>query len=62
MKSYSWWLGRKKRVRKKYHLFCGRYMSPKELREWLKEMKEYRRMVGRRSWWDAEYKEGSNDL
>ena len=34
MKTYNWWLGRKKRVRKKYHLLCGAYMSPKELRLW----------------------------
>ena len=37
MRTYSWWLGRKHRVRKKYTLFLGRYYSPKELRELLKE-------------------------
>lgn len=34
MKSYEWWLGRKARVRKKYTLLLGRYLSPKELRLW----------------------------
>lgn len=37
MKSYEWWLGRKKRVRKKYTLFLGKYMSPKEVKSWNKE-------------------------
>ena len=34
MKTYNWWLGKKRRVRKKYTLFLGKYMSPKELRLW----------------------------
>lgn len=34
MQSYRWWLGRKKRVRKKYKPLGWRYLSPKELREW----------------------------
>lgn len=37
MKSYEWWRGRKKRVRKKYTLFLGKYISPKELKSWHKE-------------------------
>ena len=37
MKSYEWWLSRKKRVRKKYTLFLGKYISPKELKSWYKE-------------------------
>lgn len=44
MKSYEWWLGRKKRVRKKYTLFLGKYMSPKELKSW---NKEWQKMIGR---------------
>lgn len=31
-KSYSWYCGRKKRIKKKYTLLCGRYISPKELK------------------------------
>lgn len=34
MKSYQWWKRQKKRVQKKYTLLLGRYLSPKELREW----------------------------
>lgn len=36
MKSYTWWLKQKRRVQKKYTLLCGRYLSPKELKEWYK--------------------------
>ena len=36
MKSYQWWRKQKKRVQKKYTLFLGRYLSPKDLREWYK--------------------------
>lgn len=39
MKTYNWWLGKKRRVRKKYTLFLGMYMSPKEVREWYKRLK-----------------------
>jgi hypothetical protein len=39
MKSYQWWLKQKRRVQKKYNLFCGRYYSPKEVREWYKNWK-----------------------
>lgn len=38
MKSYKWWKKQKKRVRKKYTLLLGRYLSPKELREWYDSM------------------------
>lgn len=31
-KSYSWYCGRKKRIKKKYTLILGRYVSPKELK------------------------------
>ena len=34
MKSYQWWRKQKKRVQKKYTLLLGRYLTPKELREW----------------------------
>ena len=43
MRTYSWWLGRKCRVRKKYTLLFGMYYSPKELREWFKSKKGKRR-------------------
>lgn len=36
MRTYSWWLGQKHRVRKKYTLLLGMYYSPKERRELLK--------------------------
>lgn len=36
MRNYNWWLGRKHRTQKKYTLFLGRYMSPKELKLWWK--------------------------
>ena len=37
MKSYTWWLGQKPRVRKKYTLFLGRYLSPKEVKQLYKD-------------------------
>lgn len=40
MRTYNWWLGQKKRVRKKYTLFLGRYMSPKEVRLWYRQHKQ----------------------
>lgn len=40
MKSYEWWLKQKQRVRKKYNLFCSKYMSPKETRYFTKRLKE----------------------
>lgn len=46
MKSYEWWLGRKKRVRKKYTLFLGRYLSPKEKRLWYKEWQKGKKNEG----------------
>lgn len=44
MKSYEWWRGRKKRVRKKYTLFLGKYISPKELKSWHKEWQKAKEM------------------
>ena len=40
MKSYEWWLKQKQRVRKKYNLLCGKYLSPKETRDFAKRLKE----------------------
>ena len=37
MRTYLWWLGQKKRVQKKYTLFLGRYLSPKEVMAWYKK-------------------------
>ena len=37
MRTYRWWRSRKKRIRKKYCLMLGMYMSPKELRGWYKD-------------------------
>ena len=34
MKSYQWWKKQKRRVQKKYTLLLGKYLSPKELRQW----------------------------
>lgn len=34
MRSYAWWRGRKYRVKKKYTLLGGRYLSPRELKIW----------------------------
>lgn len=31
-RSYRWWCGRKKRVKKKYTLFLSGYLSPKNMR------------------------------
>lgn len=31
-KSYAWLCGRKKRIKKKYTLLLGKYLSPKELK------------------------------
>ena len=47
MRTYSWWLGRKHRVRKKYKLLLGMYYSPKELRELLKESEWFKAKKGR---------------
>ena len=35
-RTYNWWRSQKPRVRKKYTLLLGRYLSPKELNEWYK--------------------------
>ena len=40
MKSYAWWLGQKPRVRKKYTLLLGGYLSPKEAKQWLKDFQK----------------------
>ena len=40
MKSYEWWLKQKQRIRKKYNLLCGKYLSPKETRDFVKRLKE----------------------
>jgi len=47
MKSYQWWLNQKKRVRKKYKLLCGKYLSPKEVRIWWRNWKRAKRRVNR---------------
>lgn len=36
MRPYSWWKSQKPRVRKKYTLCCGMYLSPKEVKEYFK--------------------------
>lgn len=48
MRTYQWWRKQKRRVQKKYTLFLGRYLSPKEKREWynkwissMQELKDY---------------------
>lgn len=40
MRTYLWWLGQKKRVQKKYTLLLGKYLSPKEVRAWYKQLVE----------------------
>lgn len=40
MKSFAWWLGQKPRVRKKYTLLLGGYLSPKEAKQWLKDFRK----------------------
>ena len=40
MRNYQWWLSKKHRVKKKYTLLLGRYLSPKELRLWIKNRKK----------------------
>ena len=42
MRPYSWWLSQKPRVRKKYTLCCGMYLSQKELNEWYKGVQKRR--------------------
>ena len=39
MKSYEWWLKQKKRIRKKYSLVCGMYLSPGETKNFVKRLK-----------------------
>ena len=38
-KSYSWWCGRKKCLKKKYTLLLGSYFSPKELKVFFRRYK-----------------------
>lgn len=40
MRNYKWWLGQKRRVQKKYTLFLGGYLSPKEAKELNKRILE----------------------
>ena len=40
MRTYLWWLSKKRRVQKKYTLLLGRYLSPKEVRAWYKMLVE----------------------
>jgi len=35
MRNYRWWLSKKRRVQKKYALFCSNYYSPKEVKQLL---------------------------
>lgn len=46
-KSYSWWCGRKKRIKKKYTLLCGSYISPKELKDFYRRHKPMTRRMKR---------------
>lgn len=39
MKSYAWWRKQKRRVQKKYTLFLGVYLTPRERRLWYKAWK-----------------------
>jgi len=39
MKSYEWWLKQKRRVQKKYTLVLGRYLSPKEVTEFVRRLR-----------------------
>ena len=49
MRTYQWWLGQKRRVQKKYTLFLGGYLSPKEVKEWLKWFKKAVRIEKKRA-------------
>lgn len=48
MKSYKWWLGRKARVKKKYELLLGWYLSPKEVKAFEKQFERERFQLNRR--------------
>ena len=41
MRNYNWWKRQKKRVKNKYTLLMGWYLSPKELKEAIKWRKKY---------------------
>lgn len=46
MRNYRWWRSKKKRVQKKYILFCSKYYSPKEARQLLKQIHLPKRQRG----------------
>lgn len=48
MKSFTWWLGQKPRVRKKYTLLLGGYLSPKEAKQWLKDFRKAKKRLAER--------------
>ncbi|MBP3891484.1 MAG: hypothetical protein J6D29_04855 [Solobacterium sp.] len=48
MKDYTWWLQQKRRVQKKYTLFLGWYLSPKERKEWYKRLMKAKKPIKRR--------------
>lgn len=48
MKSYVWWLGQKPRVRKKYTLLLGRYLSPREVKQWCKDFQKAKKRLAER--------------
>ena len=48
MKSFTWWLGQKPRVRKKYTLLLGGYLSPKEAKQWLKDRQKAKKRLAER--------------
>lgn len=44
MRNYNWWKSQKKRVKNKYTLLMGWYLSPKELKEVIKWRKKYAKL------------------
>ena len=42
-RNYRWWLSKKRRVQKKYVLFCSRFFSPKEARQLIKRIRLLKR-------------------
>lgn len=42
MRSYTWWRKQKRRVQKKYTLFLGAYLTPREAKLWYKAYKQGR--------------------
>lgn len=45
MVSSRWWQHQKKRIKKKYKLFLGFYLSPREMRLMKKKLKYYNNAV-----------------